>query len=333
MAKRWTEKDVEFLTENYPTNGAKYCAKILGRTDIAVKSKANKLKIKSNYGKLLTTEEYKQRIDKLPLELLENYVNSSTKILHKCTRCSYQWKAIPNNILRAKGSGCPKCAGNIKRTHEEYAEILITKNIKVLDNYINVDTAIAHQCIVCLYKWETTPNSLISSCTGCSNCAGNKQKTTEEYRQQLSKLPYTLLEGYINAKTPIKHIHIVCGNIFKIAPDNLINGGKGCPNCAISGFQPTKPALLYFIYFEELNLHKIGVTNNLKTRRKAFGYTSKVINSVEFNLGKDALVLEKKLLDKYSDHLFNSELLKSGNTETLLLDSNIIEEINEHFQL
>ena len=36
----------------------------------------------------------------------------------KCNKCGYEWNTAPNNIL--KGRRCPRCAGNIKLTHEEF---------------------------------------------------------------------------------------------------------------------------------------------------------------------------------------------------------------------
>lgn len=41
----------------------------------------------------------------------EEYCTNKTKILHQCVKCSYQWKATPNDIL-SKQSGCPVCKGS-----------------------------------------------------------------------------------------------------------------------------------------------------------------------------------------------------------------------------
>lgn len=45
---------------------------------------------------------------KIPyIEPLEDYINSSTKILHHCKRCNYKWEIRPNDIL--KRLNCPIC--------------------------------------------------------------------------------------------------------------------------------------------------------------------------------------------------------------------------------
>lgn len=40
-------------------------------------------------------------------EPLEKYIDTDTKILHKCPICNNQWSIRPSSIL--KGTGCPKC--------------------------------------------------------------------------------------------------------------------------------------------------------------------------------------------------------------------------------
>jgi predicted nucleic acid-binding Zn-ribbon protein len=54
---------------------------------------------------------------------LEEYVNTETKIKHKCKVCEHEWSAKPANILA--GKGCPKC-------NESHGE----KNIS---NYLNIN--------------------------------------------------------------------------------------------------------------------------------------------------------------------------------------------------
>lgn len=51
-----------------------------------------------------TTAIYKAETN---FEVLEQYVNNKTPIMHKCAK-GHVWKAAPANIL--KGSGCPSCA-------------------------------------------------------------------------------------------------------------------------------------------------------------------------------------------------------------------------------
>ena len=48
MGKKWTEKEINFLKENYPNNGGDYCLKKLDRPKSSIYTKANKLGLKLN---------------------------------------------------------------------------------------------------------------------------------------------------------------------------------------------------------------------------------------------------------------------------------------------
>jgi hypothetical protein len=45
MKTKWSEKDIEFLKENYPRKGKDFCSKVLGRSGSSVFKKANRLGI------------------------------------------------------------------------------------------------------------------------------------------------------------------------------------------------------------------------------------------------------------------------------------------------
>ncbi len=46
------------------------------------------------------------------------YINCSTKIEICCSKCNHSWFATPNSLLR--GSGCPQCANNQKKSHDRF---------------------------------------------------------------------------------------------------------------------------------------------------------------------------------------------------------------------
>src|SRR5699024_12522651 len=71
------------------------------------------------------------------IELLGKYVLSKQKIKCECKIDGHIWEAYPNHLLR--GHGCPKCAGNLKKTHKEFIEELngINENIEIMSRYKN----------------------------------------------------------------------------------------------------------------------------------------------------------------------------------------------------
>ena len=144
--------------------------------------------------------------------------------------------ASPVSIL--KGQGCPKCANNIKWTHEQYvAEVEnITNNIDVLEKYINMRTPILHLCKKHNVKWKTTPSSILSN-SGCIECKGEKirkaqAKTNETYINELKIIAPTIisLEEYISSHIPILHKCLIDNYEWYTAPTNILSG-CGCPKC------------------------------------------------------------------------------------------------------
>ena len=94
------------------------------------------------------------------------------------------------------------------------------------------------------------------------------------------------------------------------------------------GFNPNKPAILYYLSINNGQAYKIGITNHSVEVR----YSSKdlakikVINVIEYSNGKDAYKSEQLILKEYSYAKYEGDpLLESGNTElfthdVLLLD-------------
>ena len=180
-----------------------------------------------------TQEQYEQEVAQIHpfIKVIGVYINTETTVTHRCLKDGYEWSAKPANILQ--GKGCPKCAGNLHLTNEEYISQLyaVNPNIRALEKYVNAKTPILHQCLLDDYTWETMPYSTLQG-YGCPKCAGNLKKTHSEYILDLSiKNPdIEVIEQYINAKTPILHRCKIDGYEWKIAPSNVLCG-QGCPQC------------------------------------------------------------------------------------------------------
>ena len=180
--------------------------------------------------KTITHEQYESKLyDINPnIRVVDNYINSTKKIAHKCLIDGYIWNASPCHILR--GEGCPKCAGHIKKTHDEYIEDVakINPTIEVLGRYINNKTKILHRCLADNYEWLVTPNHILKG-RGCPICANNQRRTQEEYVEDLAIInPDIVVMGeYVNAVTKIRHKCRKCGMEFDMTP-YLTLKGCGC---------------------------------------------------------------------------------------------------------
>lgn len=62
-----------------------------------------------------------------------------------------------------------------------------------------------------------------------------RKKTNEQFLKQVKDLvgeEYVFKEKYVNNKTRLKTIHMVCGNTIYVQPDKFLNAGNRCPICA-----------------------------------------------------------------------------------------------------
>lgn len=122
-----------------------------------------------------SSEKYIEELKEINPKIIaiDTYVDANTPILHKCLIDGHKWYATPGNILY--GTGCPKCAGNIKMTQDEYVNkvSLINPNIEVIGKYINAKTPILHRCKIDGNTWSTVSSVILSGC-GCPKCKDSK---------------------------------------------------------------------------------------------------------------------------------------------------------------
>ena len=163
----------------------------------------------------------------------------------------------------------------------------------------------------------------------CMKCdIANKTKSVEEYLLEAAaihndKYDYSL----VNYTTNKEQIRILCpihGEFKQRASDHL--AGAGCPSCAEYGFQPNKPAYLYYLKITtDTNqvLYKIGITNRTVNERFNLTDLSKIeiVKQKLYENGQDALAWENKLKRKYKEYQYQGpDILSSGNTELFTED-------------
>lgn len=126
-----------------------------------------------------THEQYIEELESINPNIvpLGKYNGAITPIMHKCLIDGYEWMATPANLLF--GKGCPKCAGNVKKTHEEYVgEVaLINPNIDVIGQYSGANTLILHKCKLDGNTWMARPDDILhgKGCPKCSESHGEKE--------------------------------------------------------------------------------------------------------------------------------------------------------------
>lgn len=180
-----------------------------------------------------TNEEFVEELQKLNTNVkpLEKYTNSRIKILCKCLIDGYEWKARPDQLLQ--GHACPKCSGRIKKEHDVFVKEMqeINPNITILGKYKNSQTNIMCKCNIDGYEWKTKPNTLKNG-HGCPMCAGNINKTHEDFIEQMNTINpnIEILNKYKNINTKIHCRCKIDGYEWKTTVSSLLRGSK-CKKC------------------------------------------------------------------------------------------------------
>lgn len=119
-----------------------------------------------------TTDSFKKELKTVnrDIEILSEYKGSKEEIRAKCKKCNYAWNTNPSKLLI--GCGCPKCAGNLKKTTDIFTEEMkeINKSIIVIGKYKGAFENIRVKCKDCGYTWLATPSNLLKGqkCIKCN---------------------------------------------------------------------------------------------------------------------------------------------------------------------
>ena len=275
----------------------------------------------------LTTEEFKEQIKDYSVKLLGEYKGAHTKTLFKCKKCDYEWLVRPNNIK--KGQNCPNCVGKKRMTSNDFKKFLITKNIILVGEYKNTGMKTTFQCDICGYIWQTVPSS-IKRGRGCSKCKNKYSPSTEEFKEQIKDYSVELLGEYENAHTKTLFKCKKCDYEWNTRP-NDVKSGYGCPKCfkRKTHYQKyhNKETILYYIYFPNKNVYKIGLTqSSVKKRYKSDKEKYIILSQKRFKDGYKAYLKEQDIIQKFKRHRYKgNDFLKAGNSE--LFDVNILTQI------
>ena len=97
------------------------------------------------------------------------YRGNKKRIDVHCTVCGHKWSPTAGSL--AVGQGCPKCAGILKKTNEQFLEELAKVNTSVtpLEEYDGADKSIKVKCNKCGHVWSVAPYALLHG-GGCPEC-------------------------------------------------------------------------------------------------------------------------------------------------------------------
>lgn len=129
-----------------------------------------------------TTDQFKQEVYDLVKNeymVLGKYETNQTKIKMEHTTCGFIWSVRPAHFLY-EGSRCPKCAGVIKKTTEDFKQIVYElegEDYQVLSEYVDVKTHILIKHIPCNHSYSVRPNNFLRG-RRCPKCISSKGELT-----------------------------------------------------------------------------------------------------------------------------------------------------------
>lgn len=209
----------------------------------------------------ITHQEFleKLHIVKPNIEALEEYHGVDGKIKCKCKKCDYEFMTTPYVLFTKNGSGCRRCNGTLKKTHDEYLKNIKEKAFQIipLEEYKTSSKYILHKCLICNYEWNVKPSNILNG-HGCPVCAGKKVLkgyndlwTTHPHIAELLLNPddgYTVSYGSgkkFQFKCPS------CGEIKNSEVRLVVRNGFSCKKCSDGISYPMK---FVMNLFEQLNM-------------------------------------------------------------------------------
>ena len=246
-------------------------------------------------------------------------------------------------MTHLKGFNCPRCgresvAGKLGHSLERFIEDAKKAHGDKYDysevEYKNALSKVKINCPV-HGAFHQTPSSHVRgiACSKCSDliAADKRRLSTEEFIARAREVHGDKYD-YSRADYVTSHgkVEIICpehGSFWQSPATHTMGNKAGCPGCAVSGFDQTKPALLYYLAVVtdgDETLYKIGITN--LTVHKRFPSVDlariRVVKTWSYEMGSAAAKREIEVLKEYADDLYTGPdvLAGAGNTELFIRD-------------
>lgn len=127
---------------------------------------------------------------------------------------------------------------------KEEVNSIFNTEYTVIGEYTGTNNKILLRHNVCGNEFEMCPNNFLrgSRCPKCSRKNGNikKTKTTETFKKEVKDIcndEFTVLGEYTGLNNEIPMKHNICGNEFKITPNNFLHIKNKCPYCKNVNFK------------------------------------------------------------------------------------------------
>lgn len=120
----------------------------------------------------VTTEKFIERVSPQlkNYKIVGEYVSTQKRISCECLKCGLKWTPLAGDLLY-NNAACPKCAGILRKTQEEFVKEVEMKNptVKIVGQYVNRKTAIECRCEICGKDFKRIPANILVG-AGCPVC-------------------------------------------------------------------------------------------------------------------------------------------------------------------
>lgn len=206
----------------------------------------------------ITKEVVNERIATRDIELVGEYINTSTKTTFRCSK-GHEWEAMPSKVMM--GRGCPHCSGNVPLTKELINERLTRdgRGIMALTEH-KANEKVRFRCPEG-HEWETLAYSVLRG-IGCPVCSGSAPLTKEVVNERLADRGIELVGAFNTSQTKAT-FRCSEGHEWKADPSNVMYNGTGCPVCWDGG---TDNDIIYIWkmvgkQYKGMPVYKIGITS------------------------------------------------------------------------
>ena len=212
----------------------------------------------------LCLEEYKEKDMYIPLS---NYQGMYEPIIFLHKQCGKTFKTTPQSFIhkhtRCLNKEClhDRMSNSMKLTHEDFLsrvkKIYKNNEYEIISEYQGYKTPIKIKHLTCGTIFEKRPDNFLHG-QGCPKCSldsykEKKTKSQEEYKLEIKNLygdEFTVVSEYKAGIKPIKIKHNVCGNVFEVTAQNMLNvDNYHCPYCS----HPTKGEQKIINYLDSHN--------------------------------------------------------------------------------
>jgi len=160
---------IEFICEKHMELGIQKMRKGNMKRDIKGCKYCHNMELPEWYVKKILSEKAPD------VELLEPYINYTSRIKYRCKKHDYTSHTTVQSILN--GHVCYHCGleklskqNLISQDEYEQRVFKVNPDVKVVEKYTGMENKVKFQCKKCKHIWESSSVSMINNATTCPNC-------------------------------------------------------------------------------------------------------------------------------------------------------------------